>query len=264
MDLTQRHVDLELAVQDVDGARIARAVGATRVELCAALGTTGGITPSLGAIQLAVETELPIHVLVRPRPGAFVYSPDELAVAEADARAALRAGAAGVVFGALTARGTISRPDLERLIGAARDESPAAEVTFHRALDTALHAGHPPERLLEELAHCGVTRVLTSGGASEWSTGLPMLRRIVAAARLTPGLEVMAGGGVRLSLLPNLVETGVDAIHASAKHHVNPHDGASAPGQGHPGFEATDARLAAGIANALPRRARLRNGPPAV
>jgi copper homeostasis protein CutC len=40
--------DLEIAVQDPEGARAAIANGADRVELCVGLGSTGGLTPSLG------------------------------------------------------------------------------------------------------------------------------------------------------------------------------------------------------------------------
>ena len=39
---------IEIAVQDAAGARIARQEGADRVELCVALGATGGLTPSVG------------------------------------------------------------------------------------------------------------------------------------------------------------------------------------------------------------------------
>lgn len=42
---------VEIAVQDVEGARIAHEEGADRVELCAALMGTGGLTPSFGMIQ---------------------------------------------------------------------------------------------------------------------------------------------------------------------------------------------------------------------
>ena len=272
METETRRVDLELAVQDVDGVRTAAAVGAARVELCAALGATGGITPSMGAVGLAVETGLPVHVLIRPRPGSFVYSPEELAVAEADTQSALRVGAAGVVIGALTDGGTIDRAAVERLVGTARDIAPDAEITFHRAIDTALHAGHEPAALLEQLAGPSVTRILTSGGSNDWGLGLPVLRTLVAAsARLGSPLQIMAGGGVRLGVIPALLDAGADAIHVSAKHHVNPSGVSAAPGQGRPDHEATALGLAASIARALPLEApapgtltRLPGAPPTV
>ncbi|MEA5455138.1 copper homeostasis protein CutC [Sinomonas sp. JGH33] len=248
-------IDLELAVQDLDGVRTAQAVGATRVELCAALGATGGITPSVGTIRAAVETGLPVHVLVRPRPGTFVYTSDEIAVIEADIRAALRAGAAGVVVGALTDEASIDTKALGRFVAAARGILPRAEVTFHRAIDTAIAGGNDPESLLGTLSRAGVNRILTSGGATDWRRGLPVLRRLVAAAHgQAARVEVMAGGGVRLGDLAALLEAGVDAIHVSAKQSINPGALMTAPGQGDPDYESTDPELAAQIAAALPLR----------
>src|SRR3954453_15653009 len=101
---------LEIAVQDVAGAQVAVRGGADRLELCAALPETGGLTPSIGLLALVIESlagRVGGPVLVRPRPGGFVYSADELAVQVADVRAVVAAGAAGVVVGALTPAGEV-------------------------------------------------------------------------------------------------------------------------------------------------------------
>ena len=60
---------VEIAVQDVEGARIAHEEGADRVELCAALMGTGGLTPSFGMIQACSHVGVPqgVQVLIRPR-----------------------------------------------------------------------------------------------------------------------------------------------------------------------------------------------------
>ena len=50
---------VEIAVQDVEGARIAHEEGADRVELCAALMGTGGLTPSFGMIRHAPMSAYP-------------------------------------------------------------------------------------------------------------------------------------------------------------------------------------------------------------
>ncbi|RBO70936.1 copper homeostasis protein CutC, partial [Microbacterium sp. H6] len=80
-----RTLALEIAVQDPAGVRIAKEVGAARVELATAL-ALGGLTPSPATIELAVETAgvdgPEVHVLIRPRAGGFHYDDDELAVAE--------------------------------------------------------------------------------------------------------------------------------------------------------------------------------------
>ncbi|BDZ41562.1 hypothetical protein GCM10025865_08610 [Paraoerskovia sediminicola] len=50
-----RECVLEIAVQDVAGVRVAVDVGAQRVELCAGLGATGGLTPSAGLLSAALD-----------------------------------------------------------------------------------------------------------------------------------------------------------------------------------------------------------------
>ena len=74
-------VALEIAVQDAAGARAAFEAGADRVELCQALTATGGLTPSAATIDavLAVAGSAErVAVLVRPRPGGFVYDEEEV------------------------------------------------------------------------------------------------------------------------------------------------------------------------------------------
>ncbi|MFI5061971.1 MAG: copper homeostasis protein CutC, partial [Actinomycetales bacterium] len=93
-------MQVEIAVQDPAGVRIALGAGVDRIELCSAL-STGGLTPSAGLIAAAVAQADAagrpgfVQVLVRPRGGGFVYTPDELDVTIADIRNARSAGAGG-------------------------------------------------------------------------------------------------------------------------------------------------------------------------
>lgn len=213
-----RRPQLELAVENADGVRLAAAVGAARVELCTALAETDGVTPGVGAVEQACAAGLPVHVLVRPRPGGFVYTTEELDVIERDVSASLRAGAAGVVVGFLAADGGPDQASARRIVDAARECNPAAEVTFHRAFDAALAAGTGPADALSRLERAGVDRVLTSGGAPDCGSGLPVLRQLVGLGREhSPSLQIMAGGGVTVGLVPALVDAGVHAIHTSAR-----------------------------------------------
>ncbi|MFC8799642.1 copper homeostasis protein CutC [Promicromonospora sp. NPDC057138] len=244
-------VALELAVQDPAGAVIAADVGARRVELCSALGATGGITPSAALVEAVVEAAavvpssdnapiLEVHVLVRPRPGGFVYSPAEIDLMLRDVTLATDQGADGVVVGALTPSGTVDARRMRDLIDAAED----AEVTFHRALDVIAD----PIAALDTLAELGVARVLTSGGAARAADGLERLAALVEhSAEL--GIEIMAGGGVTASDIPALLRVGVDAVHLSAKRTV-PDAGGPGGGDGS-GYEVTDQTLAKAAAEAL-------------
>lgn len=199
----------EMAIQDPQGLAVAARVRPARMELCAAL-STGGVTPSAGFIESAVETGVPVHVLIRPREGGFVHSPDETALILADVRHALRLGAAGVVIGGLLADGSVDG----ELVRRARDLADDAEVTFHRAFDQAADL----DAALDALIEAGATRVLTSGGRPSAAEALDVFPRLVE--RAAGRIEVMAGAGVTSANAAAIAATGVDAVHASAKRTV--------------------------------------------
>ncbi|MCL2465097.1 MAG: copper homeostasis protein CutC [Micrococcales bacterium] len=240
---------LELAVQSAAGAAVARAAGADRVELCAALGATGGVTPSQGAIEAAVEAGLPVHVLVRCRPGPFVYDDDEVALMAREAVLSMTAGAQGVVVGALARDGALDQSAVTRLLGTLWEAFPEATVTFHRAMDVAVAAGRAGQAI-DALVGLGVHRVLTSGGAARSVDGAPVLRRLVARAR--GRIEIMAGGGVRAEDVAALADAGVGAVHASARGISCLNGAVSGPGGGaSDAVEVTSPDEAAALARAV-------------
>lgn len=227
---------IEIAVQDETGVRIALAEGAARVELCQAL-VLGGLTPSAGLIEAAVDAARSagrsgfVQVLVRPRGGGLVYDASELDAIERDIRHAVRLGADGVVVGALTDAGELDEPALRRFIDAAEGR----EVTVHRAVDAATDT----RAAVAAAGRIGARRVLTSGGAADCRAGLGVLAELVADA---DGLEIMAGGGVRIVDIPDLVAAGVSAVHLSARG-TAARGGPSGPGGGAEGFDVTDRGL---------------------
>ena len=69
---------LEVCVDSVESAVNAETGGADRLELCSDL-IVGGITPSLALYErIREKVNLPIHVLLRPRFGDFLYSEEEM------------------------------------------------------------------------------------------------------------------------------------------------------------------------------------------
>ena len=75
---------LEICAGDIASVVAAAQGGAARVELCSAL-AVGGLTPSEGFIRRAVAVPgVRKHVLIRPREGDFVYTPDEVEIMLAD------------------------------------------------------------------------------------------------------------------------------------------------------------------------------------
>ncbi|WP_345764202.1 copper homeostasis protein CutC [Diaminobutyricibacter sp. McL0608] len=228
---------VEIAVQDPAGVRVALEAGADRIELCSALGV-GGLTPSAGMIATAVaaarrsDRDRFVHVLVRPRPGGFVYTDDELGLCVADIIAAREAGASGVVVGALTADGGIDRGAVEAFVAVAGP----LEVTFHRAMDAA----EDPLATVDALVDLGVARILTSGAAPRSIEGADALAAIVAQA--AGRIQVMAGGGVTVPDIAGLAGTGVDAVHLSARATVS--GPPSGPGGGDASYDVTDPQVA--------------------
>ncbi len=199
----------EVCAGSADAVRAAVAAGADRIELCASL-AVGGVTPAPATITAAVAAAgpLPVHVLIRPRPGDFAYSKPELATMLSSIAAARRAGAAGLVIGALTPDRQVDVPVCQILVAAARP----ASVTFHRAFDETAD----PRAAYTQVLALGVDRLLTSGGADTALAGADLIADLVrqSAGQLT----VLAGGGVTAANAAQIVaRTGVTELHFSAR-----------------------------------------------
>ena len=236
---------LEIAVQDAAGALIALENGAARVELCAGLGM-GGATPSIGVIDAVVATKVPVHVLVRLRGGGFVYAADEIAIMVADVQAAARAGVAGVVIGALASGDrALDHDALRALIAAGRAINPALEITVHRCVDVLIANGVEVATLMSDLQALGVDRILTSGGAAMAADGAGVLDALHSAA--AGRVEIQVGGGVKIADIASFA--ALDAIHLSARASLE--SGASGPGGGSAGYDATSPELVSAAAAAI-------------
>lgn len=222
------HDDLvrEFCAENMTAVPAAIAAGAARIELCDNL-AVGGTTPSFGVIEAAVsyahEHRARVMVMIRPRGGDFVYTQDELAMMEADARIALALGADGVVFGCLRPAPhgdglILDRPAIERLMGIVREaeanRGSKVDVTFHMAFDELPREAQPAA--IDELVELGATRILTHGGpaGAPLADTLPHLRALVkhAAGRLI----VLPGGGVTHANAAAVArELGVREVHGT-------------------------------------------------
>lgn len=198
------HPLVEVCVEGLEGLRAAQTAGAGRIELCAAL-AEGGITPSPGTVREALRiATVPVHVMIRPRGGDFLYSDDEFASILTDAAWFAAGGAHGIVGGFLTPDGQVDETRTRVFVEAA---SPAP-VTFHRAFDMV----RDPFEALESLVQCGVSRVLTSGGKPSAEAGADVLRQLheLAAGRIA----VIACGGIRAHNLAAIrAATGIAEFH---------------------------------------------------
>lgn len=208
---------VEICCADVEAVIAAKKGGAERIELCSGL-AEGGVTPSLALIRAAVEIGIPeVNVLIRPRPGDFLYTKAEIRLMEEDIQLAVDAGATGLVIGALTAEGDVDMEVCRSLIAtatvcAARAGRQRPNITFHRAFDVCSN----PLKALEVIIDMGCDCLLTSGQESTAEDGIPMLRLLVekAAGRIA----IVAGSGVNPDNAARIIsETGVDGVHSTAR-----------------------------------------------
>jgi len=197
---------VEICANGFESASNAQLGGADRIELCVDL-SVGGLTPPLALIEkVRQELSIPIHVLVRPRAGDFVYNTQELQSILDSIEICNKIGCAGIVSGALDANGHLDRAAVKQMIAACGD----MEFTFHRAIDVAKN----PTELLGQLIELGATRVLSSGGETTAETGMKQLIELMEQAR--GRIEIMPGGGIGSHNAKSFLENGFEHLHLSA------------------------------------------------
>lgn len=197
-------VTLEVCADSLASAAAARDGGADRIELCAGM-EVGGITPDYGLVEAVVRAvNIPVHVMIRPRGGDFLYSESEYAQMKENVDTFRRLGCAGIVTGFLDA--TIF-PDVNRIAEMVRLAG-GMTVTFHRAIDLT------PDIFTAGaiIAKTGVRRILTSGGAADATAGAPVIARLVEEIG---NLIFIAAGGITATNAAAIVRsTGVSELHS--------------------------------------------------
>jgi copper homeostasis protein len=206
--MNPNRIILEVATFTPNAAIAAAKGGADRIELCSGY-SEGGLSPSPGTIQYVRKmVNVPIHVMIRPRIGDFIYNQTEKECILNDIAFCKLNGVNGIVVGALTEDGSV---DTDFMVTIVREAFPMS-VTFHRAFDLC------PDRInaLESLIKCGVHRILTSGGMPNITLGMDNLVKIVAQAK--GRINILPGGGVNAENVVDLVKaTGVTEVHFSGK-----------------------------------------------
>lgn len=201
----------EICANSVASCIAAQEGGADRVELCSGI-PEGGTTPSFGMIRKArASIDIALNVIIRPRGGDFLYTPDELEEMAHDIRIAKELGADGLVFGCLTKEGNVDKEAMSILMEAAE----GLPVTFHRAFD---HSADPLQAL-EDIIDLGCVRILTSGCRPTAMQGADLLARLVKAAGdriiIMPGCGVNEGNIAEIARL-----SGAREFHFSAREPV--------------------------------------------
>ncbi len=195
----------EVCIDSFSGAMTALNSGADRLEVCANL-IIGGSTPSAGLFKrLRTATGKPLHVLIRPRGGDFIYRDDEISTMLEDIQIFKELGADGIVCGVLSEDGSLDSSAMKQLCSATAPLS----LTFHRAIDICRY----PSKVLSQLLSLGVGRILTSGQALNPLTGAGPIREWMETF---PDLVFMAGGGITpLNVSDLLGQVPLKEIHFS-------------------------------------------------
>ncbi len=196
-------MEIEICCGSIQSAYNAKIAGASRIELCQDL-IEGGTTPSYATIRQCVEMGLRVFVLVRPRPGNFVYNDPEIENMLEDIRICKTLGVSGIVVGFLNQQGQVDQALTRRFVEA----SSPLPVTFHRAFDQCKDW----RRALEEIIACGCSRILTSGGQPTAMEGKEVLRELVKLANQR--ITILVGSGVT----PHNIRTLIDYTQATEAH----------------------------------------------
>ncbi|BFF92171.1 copper homeostasis protein cutC homolog [Drosophila madeirensis] len=210
MSMSGHDIKLEVCVDSIASAFAAESGGASRVELCSALGE-GGLTPTVGTLKTLKDSfTLPIYCMLRPRRGTdFLYNEEEMQAILTDMELLREHGADGFVFGALNPDRTIDANKCRQVM----QQAGGLPVTFHRAFDlTDQKRMHEHVELLREL---GFKRILSSGFRPSAAEGADCLAQLIAKHHRD--IIIMPGAGIKVANLEEILTVSrCLEFHASA------------------------------------------------
>ena len=197
---------LELACFNVESVKCAIQCGVDRIEFAHNY-EVGGITPYLSDFKIIRKlTKIPIYVMIRCRPGNFIYSRQEIETMKISIQSFLEYGADGIVFGCLTTDNRIDEASNHELIMA----SNGVGKTFHRAFDQIINW----EEGIEQLIKLKFQNLLSSGGLKAAMDGIEKLDRIKKISNNR--LNLIVGGGIRSNNILNLKKRLGNTFYHSA------------------------------------------------
>ena len=202
---------IEVCINRLEDVALLQSLAVDRIELCVEL-ACGGLTPSLAMVEqaLAIST-LPIHVLVRPRSGHFVYSEATLFEMKKTIAQLQDLGADGIVTGALTQERKLPLAVLKSF----RSIVSKGKLYFHRAFDEV----NTPAKALEDLITLGYDGVLTSGQESSALAGIHSLKQW--KTQTNGKLIILPGGGINADNCLQFKALDFEWLHLSAKKAVD-------------------------------------------
>ena len=160
----------------------------SRVELCRNK-DEGGITPSKTHIKYAISTQVPIHPIIRPRGGDFIYNNEEIKIMVDSISFCKEVGCKGIVFGVLDKKNNIDIIKCRDLIREANGMS----LTFHMAFDQT----RDPFESMEKIIDLGFDRILTAGQTNSAIEGIDLINKLALNGKNR--ISIMPGSKLRAS-----------------------------------------------------------------
>ena len=196
---------IEICATTINSIINANRAGANRIELCSNY-SVGGLTPSIEYVKEALSiSEIPINVLIRPRPGNFVYNDNEIDKMKKDIISIMDLGVNGFVVGSIKSNGEID----DEFINDVRALTNPLDLTFHRAFDYLNNQNESIDILISS----GFSRILCSGNQSDAIEGIENL--ISFKKYSNNGIVVMPGGGISKENCLEFKNAGFKEIHLS-------------------------------------------------
>ena len=196
---------IEICATTIKSVLNANMAGADRIELCSNY-NVGGLTPSIEFIKEALNiSRIPIHVLVRPRPGNFIYNTNEIDKMKKDIMSIMQLGVNGFVVGSIKLNGEID----DEFINDVRELTNNLDLTFHRSFDNL----NNQKKSIDMLVDSGFSRILCSGNQSDAINGIENL--IFLNKYSNNRITIMPGGGINKENCLEFKNLGFKEIHLS-------------------------------------------------
>lgn len=203
---------IEVCINRLEDVRKVQDLAIDRIELCVELGC-GGLTPSLAMVEQAMKiSSVPIHVLVRPRSGDFIYSELVIEEMKTTINHLRQLEVTGIVIGALNNANALPLTVLSSF----RNLFDKGLLYFHRAFDVVKN----PDQALMGLIELGYDGILTSGQQETAFTGINQLNQWKQKAM--DQLTILPGGGINASNCLAFKELGFNWIHLSSTRRILP------------------------------------------
>ncbi len=191
---------LEACVGNLNDALSAQQKGAHQIELCDRLDLDGN-SPSLKLIKdVTTSLDIPVKVIVNPKPFDYTYSNGELADIKDYIQSISQFNIAGIVFGPVDTKGM---PDLNAIDSISKCTD--LPLTFHKAIDASPNIIKSVQMLINQDI---VKFILTSGGAKTAELGVKMLKEMNDVIKIkNSAIQLIGAGRVTDKVLHSLHET---------------------------------------------------------